>query len=140
MYACICWGYLLCVSAERSGICVCIDRFILFFVKPRRDFGIAQDIVLGLMPVTVVLLKVHPKEGALVQGSLFLSLLRVMRTHTSASPVVSARGDPRARKDECFQGLNLLLRLFSVCAVGWWSAFISSLLLEPRTNSSLSIH
>lgn len=59
---------------------------------------------------------------------------------TSAAPVVSVWGDPRARKDEFFQGPSLVRRLFSMCAVSWCSAVISSLLLEPRTNSYLSIH
>lgn len=85
MYAYICRGYLLCVSAEHSRIYVCIDRIILGFIKPRRDFGMARDIVLGLVRVTVALPQVHPKEGALVQGLLFLSLLRVTHAHICVS-------------------------------------------------------
>lgn len=81
MYAYICRGSLLSVSAEHSGICICIDRFILFFIKPRRDFGIAQDIVLGLMPVTAALPKVHPKEGALVQITIFVFAQGDAHTH-----------------------------------------------------------
>lgn len=84
MYACICRGYLLHVNAEQCDICICVD-FIFFLMKPRRNFGIAQDIVLGLMAVTLSLPKVYPKEGAVFQGWLVLSLLTVTHTHICVS-------------------------------------------------------
>lgn len=127
----------VCVSAEHSGICICIGRFILVFINPRRGFGISQNIALELVPVTVALPKVRPNEGALVQGSLFLSFLRVMHRHICVSCGVCKGiflGHGR------IQGPDLLLRLFSMCAVGCCSAIISSLQLDPRTNSYLSIH
>lgn len=68
------------VNAEQSDICICVDFF--FLMKPRRNFGIAQDIVLELMAVTLALPKVYPKEGAVFQGWLVLSLLTVTHTHT----------------------------------------------------------
>lgn len=51
------------------------------FYKAYVRFGIAQDIVLGLMPVTAALPKLHPKEGALVQIAIFVLAQGDARTH-----------------------------------------------------------
>lgn len=84
-------GAICFVNAENSGLWICIDRFILIFIKYKGDFGIAQDTVLRHMPVPVTLPKMHPKKGVLVQGLLFLFLLRVMHTHICISCGVCTR-------------------------------------------------
>lgn len=74
-------GAICSMLMQNSVIYAFVWTLFFFLMKPRRNFEIAQDVVLGLMAVTLSLPKVYPKEGAVFQGWLVLSLLTVTHTH-----------------------------------------------------------
>lgn len=125
-------SFLICAFARAVFFVVVV--VVIVFYKSRSNFEILLRVYACYYCVTQspprkMVLQLRDPYFFPAQGD----------THICVSCLV-ARGEHRAQANECFQGPNLVFRLASVCTVGWCSAFISSLLLDPRTNSYLSIH